>query len=168
VKYWKALNEYHYYNSQKEMAERLHHTEAWLSRFLDLASIPAEVTDAFPSIFEIKVEHAKVLKPFLKRDKTKKELIKRAKEINQQQEANLAQEKAAMPASKVISLLTEIFKEKKSKQVSEYLAEDGSKLFIIEQKGRGALSISLTPKAKGNKDETLKQLNEALEALYGE
>lgn len=64
--YLGALESY-YGGSQKDMAARLEVSAAWLSRFLQLARMPREVIEAFPSIRDLKEVHARQLKPHLGR-----------------------------------------------------------------------------------------------------
>lgn len=47
------------------MANRLEVSTSWLSRYLDIAEFPAEIVNAYRDITEIKVIHARKLKPFL-------------------------------------------------------------------------------------------------------
>jgi ParB family chromosome partitioning protein len=56
----------HYDGSQKDMAERLKVSTAWLSRYLDLARLPAELVAAFPDPHQLKIKHVTQLKPLLK------------------------------------------------------------------------------------------------------
>ena len=63
--YLKALDLY-YHGRQKDMARRLNQSEAWLSRYLDLARLPEEVVAAFPDPFELKISHIAPLKALLK------------------------------------------------------------------------------------------------------
>lgn len=58
--------ELYYGGTQKLMAERLEVSPGWLSRYLDLAKLPAAVVTAFPSIRDIKELHARQLKPLLR------------------------------------------------------------------------------------------------------
>jgi ParB family chromosome partitioning protein len=58
----------HYGGRQKDMAQRLNVSEAWLSRYLDLARLPAEVVAAFADPHELKIKHVTFLKPLLKPD----------------------------------------------------------------------------------------------------
>ena len=64
--YLGALDAY-YGGSQKEMAARLEVSPTWLSRYLQLARLPAEVVGAFSSIRDLKEVHARQLKPHLGR-----------------------------------------------------------------------------------------------------
>nr|WP_274609767.1 ParB/RepB/Spo0J family partition protein [Rhodobaculum claviforme] len=65
--YARAL-ELYYGGKQKVMATRLEVSEAWLSRYLNLAKLPAEVVAAFPSLREVRELHARRLRPALSDD----------------------------------------------------------------------------------------------------
>lgn len=65
--YLKALDRY-YGGSQKDMAERLEKSTAWLSRYLDLARLPAQLVAAFSDSHDLKIKHVTQLKPLLKPD----------------------------------------------------------------------------------------------------
>lgn len=62
--YAQALERY-YGGRQKTMAARLEVSEAWLSRYLQLAKLPPEIVAAFVSLRDIKELHARTLKPLL-------------------------------------------------------------------------------------------------------
>ncbi|WP_420006683.1 ParB/RepB/Spo0J family partition protein [Arenibacterium sp. LLYu02] len=78
--YADAVTRY-YGGMQKAMADRLEVSQAWLSRYLQLSKLPAEIVAAFPSIREIKELHARTLKPHLGRPKERKALIVAAEEM---------------------------------------------------------------------------------------
>jgi ParB family chromosome partitioning protein len=61
VDYLDALGRY-YGGSQKDMAARLEMSPAYLSRFLQLAKLPAEIVAAFATVRDIREQHARVLK----------------------------------------------------------------------------------------------------------
>ena len=75
--YLKALGR-HYGGKQKDMAERLKVSEAWLSRYLDLARLPAELVAAFADPHELKIKHVTQLKPLLKPDDRAKRVLAEA------------------------------------------------------------------------------------------
>lgn len=62
--YQQAL-ELYYGGKQKAMAARLEVSEAWLSRYLYLARLPAPVVQAWPQITDLKELHARSLRPLL-------------------------------------------------------------------------------------------------------
>jgi ParB family chromosome partitioning protein len=75
--YLKALGR-HYGGKQKDMAERLKVSEAWLSRYLDLARLPTELIAAFADPHELKIKHVTQLKPLLKPDDRAKRVLAEA------------------------------------------------------------------------------------------
>jgi len=78
--YLKALGR-HYGGKQKDMAERLKVSETWLSRYLDLARLPAELIAAFADPHELKIKHVSQLKPLLKPEDRAQRLLAGAKII---------------------------------------------------------------------------------------
>lgn len=75
--YLRALGR-HYNGRQKDMAGRLNVSEAWLSRYLDLARLPAELVAAFPDPHELKIKHVTLLKPLLKPDDRARRVLQEA------------------------------------------------------------------------------------------
>ncbi len=96
--YAMALETY-YGGQQKAMAERLEVSEAWLSRYLQLARLPEEVVAAYASIRDIKELHARTLKPLLADPKARAKVLDAAAEIAAEQaEARKGQGEAIAPA----------------------------------------------------------------------
>jgi len=79
--YLRAL-ERHYQGHQKTMAQRLNVSEAWLSRYLDLARLPPALAAAFPDPHELKIKHVTQLKPLLKPDDRRQRVLERASELS--------------------------------------------------------------------------------------
>ena len=78
--YLRALDR-HYECRQKTMAQRLNVSEAWLSRYLDLARLPRELVAAFPEPHELKIKHVTLLKPLLKPEDRRQRVLERAAEL---------------------------------------------------------------------------------------
>jgi AraC-like DNA-binding protein len=78
--YLRALDR-HYEGRQKTMAQRLNVSEAWLSRYLDLARLPCELVAAFPEPHELKIKHVMLLKPLLKPEDRRQRVLERAAEL---------------------------------------------------------------------------------------
>ncbi len=62
--YTQALEDY-YGGRQKDMAAALEVSKDWLSRYLDLAKLPKDIVSAYAHPGDIKVNHARILKPLL-------------------------------------------------------------------------------------------------------
>ncbi len=78
--YADALDRY-YGGKQKAMAERLEVSEGWLSRYLGLAKLPAEIVAAYATIRDIKELHARQLKPVLARPADREKVLAAAAEL---------------------------------------------------------------------------------------
>ena len=99
--YLRALNTY-YDGRQKTMAERLKVTESWLTRYLDLARLPRELTVAFVNVQDLGIRNAIALKGLLKPEDKREKAFAEA--------ARLAAEQTgkgrALPVLEVIKTLT--------------------------------------------------------------
>ena len=80
VDYLDALDRY-YHGSQKDMAARLEISPAYLSRFLQLARLPAEIVAAFPGLRDIRELHARTLKPLLGTEAGRRAVLAEARAI---------------------------------------------------------------------------------------
>ena len=78
--YKRALDR-HYEGSQKTMALRLNVTESWLSRYLDLARLPASLVSAFPNPQELGIKHVTLIKPLLKPEDRRRRVLDEAERI---------------------------------------------------------------------------------------
>jgi len=79
--------EAYYGGRQKTMAERLEVSEAWLSRYLQMARLPDEVIGAYASIRDIREVHARQLKPLLADDAVRERVIEAARRVAGEQAA---------------------------------------------------------------------------------
>jgi ParB family chromosome partitioning protein len=104
VDYADAVQRY-YDGKQKSMAARLEVSDVWLSRYLDLARLPAEVVQAFASVRDIRELHARTLKPLLKSSSDRAAIIAEAKRIADVQEAARNGQGAYVKPASVVSLL---------------------------------------------------------------
>ncbi|MFT3688483.1 ParB/RepB/Spo0J family partition protein [Paenirhodobacter sp.] len=97
--YAQALDLY-YGGRQKAMAERLEVSEAWLSRYLQLARLPEAVVAAFATLRDVKELHARALKPLLADPEAAERVLAEAGAIAREQGQG-----AAIPAPDVINRL---------------------------------------------------------------
>ncbi|MEI4473951.1 ParB/RepB/Spo0J family partition protein [Frigidibacter sp. MR17.24] len=100
--YADALDLY-YGGRQRTMAQRLEVSEAWLSRYLQLARLPAEIVEAFASAGELKELHARALRPMLAEAEHK--VIAEARAIAREQERARRGEGDAVHTARVLSRL---------------------------------------------------------------
>lgn len=104
VDYAEAIRLY-YGGKQNAMAARLEVTEAWLSRYLNLARLPAEIVAAFYAKTDIKELHARTLKPLILKPSDKAKVVAEAKLIGAEQRASMAGQGAPIEAVAVVARL---------------------------------------------------------------
>jgi len=166
--YLRALGAY-YENRQKVMAERINVTESWLSRYLDLARLPAEVMVAFTSPQDLRIKHVTAIKPLLKPDDRRQRVFAEAARIAAQQ----ADRQSAMPVPDVIRALAQAAdppkksgSPKKSGMLETMTSESGKPLVRVERKDRKGLTLTLLPHAGGSRKDVEIALNEILERYW--
>src|SRR3546814_16711962 len=88
------------------MAKRLNQSEAWLSRYLDLARFHPDLIGAFPDPFELKISHVVTLKPLLKGDGSRASVMEEARRLKADREAGTEGQPATVP--EVLRLLVAV------------------------------------------------------------
>ena len=102
--YAEAITLY-YGGRQKAMAERLEVSEAWLSRYLGLAKLPAEIVAAFASIRDLRELHARTLKPVLADPKARGAVLAEARALEAVQRKARDGQGNPIEAAKVVARL---------------------------------------------------------------
>lgn len=97
--------EAYYGGRQKTMAARLEVSEAWLSRYLQMARLPDAVIAAYASIRDIRELHARQLKPLLADDVARERVIDAAGTIAARQAAARDGQGAPMDGAQVTAAL---------------------------------------------------------------
>lgn len=77
----------YYGNSQKEMAARLEVSQAWLSRYLQLARLPGQIIEAYGDKTLIKERHARALRRFLATPEEERALFDRCNDLIKRRQA---------------------------------------------------------------------------------
>jgi ParB family chromosome partitioning protein len=154
--YLKALGR-HYGGRQKDMAERLKVSEAWLSRYLDLARLPADLVAAFEDPHELKIKHVTQLKPLLKPDDRARRVLAEAITIAK----GRGEGPPLKPQDVIRRLAAAADPPKKSgspKRSGKASAEvvsspTGQPLFRVEPKGKKEVNVTLLLQAGGSRAE---------------
>lgn len=157
-----------YYKNQKEMARRIEVSEAWLSRYLDLADLPAPVVKAFADITEIRTKYSRDLKPYLKDPRSRKKIIDCAKELIGIQNKRRKEKEALLTGVAVVKKLvgsTATRKKRTNKGVlTEYRIKNGQVMLSANRQGNSGLMLRVIPKSGATKKQLLKACEEALDA----
>ncbi len=142
------------YSTQKEMAEAMQTSTAWLSEYLSLAAFPDEVVACYRDISEIRVTHSRKLTPLLRESKIRARILNRAKSLKSE----------GLEASGVLKALVEAAKPKRGggMNMNKTFLLDKKKAFSISKSGRGGLNIKIDPKFEGNLDELVEMISDAV------
>jgi ParB family transcriptional regulator, chromosome partitioning protein len=149
----------HYYQNQVQMANRLEVTTSWLSRYLDIADLPKEVVDAYRDITEIKVIHARKLKPYLSdtlnNKFTKDNILNKAIELKGK----------GYDGAKVISELLSVIKPKAkpNKAKAQHTSQNGLVSMHIQKRRDRKLELIIDTKENGSKEDVIDLLTKILD-----
>lgn len=161
--YLRALDAY-YEGRQKTMAERLKVSESWLTRYLDLARLPAELTRAFVEPQQLGIRNAIALKALLKPEERKARAFQEADKLAKAQ-ASSGQPMAVLDVIKALTLAVDAPKRsgspKKSGKPEMVLSDAGKPLLKLEAVGRKGVKLTLLPREGGTRAE----VETALKAL---
>jgi ParB family chromosome partitioning protein len=163
--YLRALDTY-YGGRQKTMAERLKVSESWLTRYLDLARLPAELTQAFVNPQDLGIRNAMALKGLLKPEDRKGRAFKEAKRLAEAQAA----EGQALPVLEVIKALTlatdppkRSGSPEKSGRPTTVSSSGGKPVLRIEGADRKGVRLILLNKGGGSRQDAEEALRAVLD-----
>lgn len=166
--YLRALNTY-YEGRQKTMAERLKVSESWLTRYLDLARLPRELTVAFVNPQELGIRNAIALKALLKPDDRREKAFAEAARLASVQVG----EGRALPVLDVIKALTNAVdapkksgSPKKSGKPETVSNLDGKPVLKILGSDRKGIHLTLLNKGGASRDDIEKAMKDILDAHW--
>ncbi len=145
--YLRALDAY-YEGRQATMAERINVTPSWLSRYLDLARLPADLMVAFASVHDLGIKHVTMLKPLLKPEDRRARVLAEARRIAARRDNGGAFALSVPEVVRLLALAADPPKKsgtpKKAGSTSELIrTPDGKTMLSVDRTGRGGLSLSL-------------------------
>lgn len=152
IDYKKALASF-YGGHQGRMAAVLQQTDSWLSRFLDLAEMPKQIVEAYPTLQEIKTGHMKLLKPFLADSKSRNRILDAARDAKGR----------VKDGTELIKLLTNKAKARKNTKEKPFVVLTGTNQGLIEaRRNRNKLSIVVNLGTEASESEIVKGVKQAL------
>jgi ParB family chromosome partitioning protein len=168
--YARAVDRY-YGGSQQRMAERLEVSKSWLSRYLELAKLPAEIVAAFGSAQVIGISHSATLAPLLREPERRDRMTATALLLSAEQ-ARLSGDGMAMIApAAVIQRLVAAAKSGAAMHGSRprelvVRSQDGMILARGQRAERGGgLTVSFPAPLKHEREHLLKALEEILDQI---
>lgn len=171
--YARAIDRY-YGGSQQKMVERLEVTKSWLSRYLELARLPAEVIASFASPHVIGISHAATLAPLLRAPLTREGVLAEAVVLAAEQGVarDAGESQAALAPALVVRRLVSASRPKPARKeragasnTVEVRAADGT-LVASGTRGRGgAVALVLPQAGRMERKATLAAVGEVLDRL---
>lgn len=163
--YLRALSAY-YEGRQKTMAERLKVSESWLTRYLDLARLPEELTRAFANPQELGIRNAIALKALLKpEDRRERAFLEAARLAAERERTN--QSLSVLEVIKALSLAVDPPKKsgspKKSGKVETVANGVGVPVLRIEGADRKGVRITLLNKGGATRQEAEEAIRAVLD-----
>ena len=147
--YARAVERY-YDGSQQRMAERLQVTKSWLSRYLELARLPAEVLACFSSPHVIGITHAASLAPRLSHPRDRDQLLAHAAQLAAEQTVRRERGAAPLAPAQVVSRLIAAKPEPRSAKAAtaEKIVDERGKLILtVRLDGKNGLLVTI-PRAR--------------------
>ena len=166
-----ALARY-YTGNQARMAERLSVSQSWLSRYLELASLPAIVIEAFGSLPAVKISHAAMLAPLLRHPLSQAAVMAEAQSLAAEQRERVETKQPALAAAAVVKRLRQATRRKDAMRVVPRVVEhtirsaSGSVLVRGTRPQRGSNFVINVPRsATADRAELMQAIKEVLDRL---
>ncbi len=167
--YARAIERY-YGGSQQRMVERLEVSKSWMSRYLELAKLPAGVVAAFGSPHAIGISHGALLAPLLRVADKQGRIIAQAGELAAEQaglrERQLPALSAALVARRLAAAAQDVRAKRARPREHTVRGPDGAVIARGERAVRGgAVSLSLPAAASHQRSEVLAAIGEILDRI---
>jgi ParB family transcriptional regulator, chromosome partitioning protein len=164
--YARAVEKY-YEGNQQRMAERLQVSKSWLSRYLELARLPAEILACFASPHVIGISHAAALAPLLSHPHSRARLFAQAAAI-----AAAAQERKdespLAPATVVAQLVRAGRNSAKSAPRDEVFKDASGRVLVTARpEGRGGALFIVPAAANADRSAVLAAIDRYLQGITG-
>lgn len=163
--YLRALTAY-YDGRQKTMAERLKVSESWLTRYLDLARLPEEVTRAFANPQELGVRNAIALKSLLKPDERRQRTFREAERLAAEREQT-GKSMSVLEVIKALGLAADPPKKsgspKKSGMPETLASASGKPVLRIDGADRKGIRVTLLNKGGATRQEAEEAIRAVLD-----
>lgn len=166
--YLRALTAY-YGGRQKTMAERLKVSESWLTRYLDLARLPEELTRAFAEPQELGIRNAIALKAFLKPEDRRERAYQEAERLAGEREKT-GQPMPVIDVIRALSLAVDPPKKsaspKRSGKAETIANAAGKPVLRIEGTDRKGIRLTLLSKGGATRQDAVEAVRAVLDQYW--
>ena len=141
--YARAVETY-YDGNQQRMADRLQVTKSWLSRYLELARLPAEILACFVSPHVIGISHAAAIAPLLSHPQTRARVLAEAATIAAEQQTRRKAETPLLQPVGVVARLMQSGRPKSKATVQEEVFRDAEGRVFLKARREGRAGVVFT------------------------
>jgi ParB family chromosome partitioning protein len=167
VDYARAVSSY-YNGNQGRMAERLQVSQSWLSRYLELARLPAEVIAAFGAPHALGISHAARLAPLLRAPASRGRLLTISEALAASQRERREAGDPPLSAAEVMKQLTAKPRPGARPKMSfDHKDEQGRTMLQVDQGRGGGVTLFVPKPGLHDRRELLKAIDAALARLAG-
>ena len=160
--------EVYYDGNQQRMADRLQVTKSWLSRYLELARLPADVLSCFASPHVIGISHAAAIAPLLSHPQSRSRLLAEAASLADEQRGKLEASAALLQPAAVVARLTQSGRHKaKTTAKEEVFRDSDGKIFLkARRESRAGVVFTLPSASTANKHAVSAAVESYLTSLF--
>lgn len=155
-----------YYDTQQSMASRMKVAENWLSRYLMLANLPAEIVSAYADIHDLKLRHARELSPLLKAAGSRRKVLSAASELSEQHLADRTAGAKPLGGPQVFQLLIKAAKASpkvtKKGPLAEYRTRAGKPMLSVNANTKTSLTVAIDRRSGADAKEIERAFAQAL------
>ena len=167
--YARAVERY-YEGNQQRMADRLQVSKSWLSRYLELARLPAAILASFGSPHVIGISHAAAIAPLLNHPYSRVRVLEAAVVIATEQQARLESGAAPLSPAVVVSRLSQVGRERARPVAPEeqFKDKDGKVFLKARQEGRGGVVFNVPAARTADRKAVAEAIDTYLRKLAGD
>jgi ParB family chromosome partitioning protein len=133
--------EIYYDGNQQRMADRLQVTKSWLSRYLELARLPADILACFVSPHVIGISHAAAIAPLLSHSQSRTRVMAEAATLAGEQQARREAGAQLLQPAGVVSRLTQSGRPKSKPAAREELFRDADGKVFLKARREGRVGV---------------------------
>lgn len=166
---YKEAVKLYYDGKQAVMAERHNKSESWVSRYLKLAELPVEISEAYADLQDLKIHHGPQLVKLLDAKVTREPLLQQARALKAAHEASRKGGQKPMLGAAVLKSLLACARKRPAKRVgpiAEYAAGEYPAALAVKNKNQRSITFAINTQLGAPKKALVEAFKQALTDHY--
>lgn len=164
--YERAIERY-YDGNQQRMADRLEVTKSWMSRYLELARLPAEIVACFQSPHVIGISHAASLAPLLANPRSRSRVLAEAAALLMEKQAGGIDPAPARVVGRLVGASAEPVPSANKEHNAVLRDKEGKILLRVRFGSRGDIGFTVPGSRLGDSEQVIDAISRQLSELKG-